>query len=310
MNKAVFMDHKDGELEPNLFERMKKNFAQVVFAMRTDPDIKTKVADADAFFVKISTKIDKEIIDAAPKLKYIEVCSTAFDAIDAVYARSKGITVCNLGGYSTEAVAEFFFAALLEKTREMEKAKIQARKEDYSFDKFMGLELTGKTLGVIGAGAIGGRIATIGLGFGMNVLYVSKTPKPKLDQMGAKKVTLEELAKTSDFISVNLKLNTETRGMVSKQIIDSFKKGCIVISLAPPALVDQEALLARKDITFIFDHSDDMDPALVKRFLEAEHCVVYPPVAFRSVEANFARWDTFAANIEKFIAGTPQNVVN
>ena len=313
MSKAVFIDHKEGELDPKLFARMKKNFAKVSFCMRADSDIKEKVIDAEAFLVKIFTKIDKEIINAAPKLKYIGVCSTAFDAIDTKYARSKGITVCNLGGYSTEAVAEFFFATLLETARELELAKNQARNEDYSFDKFLGLELKDKTLGVIGAGTIGGRIATIGVGFGMKILYVAKTKKPALEKLGGRKTTLEALAKQSDFVSINLVLNKETKSMVSAKVINLFKKGCIIINLAPPPLIDQEVMMKRADkgdITFIFDHSDDIDAKLAKRFLSTKNCIVYPPTAFRTVEANFARWDTFAGNIEKFLAGTPQNVVN
>ena len=182
MSKAVFIDHKDGELDPKIFTRIRKCFSSVDFVMSDDPKKLQKIKDAEALFVKIFTKVDKTVIDAAPKLKYIEVCSTAFDAIDAKYARSNGVTVCNLGGYSTEAVAEFFFAALLETGRELEKAKKQARKEDYSFDKFMGLELKNKTFGVIGAGSIGGRIAGIGNGFGMRVLYVAKTKKPHLEK--------------------------------------------------------------------------------------------------------------------------------
>lgn len=310
MSKAVFIDHKDSELDHKTFARIRRHFSSVDFVMRNDPNILKIVKDAEAFFVKIFTKIDKHIIDAAPKLKFIDVCSTAFDAVDAKYARSKGVMVCNLGAYSAEAVAEFFFAVLLESGRELERAKDQARTEDYSFDKFMGIELKGKTLGVIGAGTIGGIVATIGVGFGMNILYLTKTRKPKLEKLGAKKVTLETLAKQSDFVSINLVLNGETKGMISKKIVSSFKQGCIIVNLAPPALIDQEAVLARKDITFIFDHSDDMKPALVKRFLKTQHCIVYPPVAFRTVEANFSRWDTFAGNIEKFAAGKPQNVVN
>ncbi len=313
MNKAIFVDHKSGELDPKIFQRIRKHFSSVDFVMSDDPKKLQKVKDADALFVKIFTKIDKTVIDAAPNLKFINVCATAFDAIDAKYARAKGITVCNLGAYSAEAVAEFFFAALLEAGRELEKAKIQARKEDYSFDKFMGLELKDKTLGVIGAGTIGGKIATIGHGFGMKVLYVTKTNKPHLDKFGAKKTTLENLAKQSNVISINLVLNKETKGMISEKIISLMKKGCVVINLAPPPLVDQEAMMkhARKgDIVFIFDHSDDIDPALAKQFLKTKNCIVYPPVAFRTHEANFSRWDTFAGNIEKFVAGKPQNVVN
>ncbi|MEK7071846.1 MAG: NAD(P)-dependent oxidoreductase [Patescibacteria group bacterium] len=94
-------------------------------------------------------------------LKYIGVLSTAFDAIDVKYARLKNVTVCNLGGYSTEAVAEFFFAVIFERIRDLEMAKQQARNEDYSFNKFMGAELKDRTLGVIGAGKIGSRILSL-----------------------------------------------------------------------------------------------------------------------------------------------------
>lgn len=123
MKKAVFIDHKKGELKDEVFNRISKYFESVDFVMSDDPQKSEKIKDANAFFVKISTRIDKEVIDVAPQLKYIGVCSTAFDAIDAKYARSKDITVCNLGGYSTEAVSEFFFAALLEQARELERAK-------------------------------------------------------------------------------------------------------------------------------------------------------------------------------------------
>ncbi len=219
MTKAIFVDHKSGELAPKVYARMSKPFKFVDFIMSDDPKKLQKIKGADALFVKIFTKVDKAVIDAAPKLKYIGVCSTAFDAVDAKYARSKGITVCNLGGYSTEAVAEFFFAALLEAGRELEKAKNQAKKKDFSFDKFMGLELLNKTLGVIGAGAIGERIAEIGHGFCMTILYVARTKKVRLEKFGGRKVSLETLAKQSDVISINLILTEQTKGMISSKLI-------------------------------------------------------------------------------------------
>ncbi|MBP9781046.1 hypothetical protein KBC89_00130 [Candidatus Woesebacteria bacterium] len=311
MKKAIFIDHKEGELKDEVFKRISKNFDTVDFMMSDDPEKMEKVKDADAFFVKISTKIDKAVIDAAPGLKYIGVCSTAFDAIDAKYARSKGITVCNLGGYSTGAVSEFFFAALLEQARECERAKNQARKEDYGFANFMGKELQGRTLGVVGAGAIGSRIAQIGLGFGMNVIYFSRKNKPTIESMGASKKELDEVLSQSDFVSLNLSLNSETKGIISKEKMALLKKGCIFISLAPPSLIDEKAMMeAAKSgkLTFIFDHSDDTE--LAKEFLATPNCITYPPVAFRTEEADFNRWDAFAGNIEKFISGKPQNVVN
>jgi len=311
MKKAVFIDYKQGELPKEVFERIAKNFNKIKFVMRDDVDILSKVKEADAFFVKIFTKVDKELIDASPNLKYIGVCSTAFDTIKVNYAKEKGIVVCNLGGYSTEAVAEFFFAVLMEHLRELERAKTQAKKENFDFQDFMGLELKDKTLGVIGAGKIGSRIAQIGLGFGMKVLYFSRKNKPVIDKMGAVKVELDEALSQSDFISLNLVLNTETKNIISKDKIVLIKKGCIFINLAPPNLIDEQAMMEaakRGKLTFIFDHADDTKFA--KEFLATPNCIVYSPVAFRTKQADINKWETFVGNIEKFIEGKPQNVVN
>lgn len=311
--KVLLIDFKEQEIEPKYFDRIKNLFQNNQFISRDDPKLLESLKDTEVILAKISTKIDKEIIDATPNLKYIGVLATAFDAVDAKYARSKNIAVCNLGGYSTEAVSEFFFASLLEQARELERAKQQTRNEDYSFDKFMGAELKDKVLGIVGAGKIGSRIAEIGLGFGMKVIYFSRNNKPEIEKNGAEKKVLNDVLSQSDFVSLNLVLNKETEGIISKEKIDLLKKGCIFINLAPPPLIDQEAMMAKADqgdITFIFDHSDDIDASLAKRFLETKNCIVYPPVAFRTNEANTARWETFVSNVENFISGNPQNVVN
>jgi glycerate dehydrogenase len=311
MQKAVFIDHKEGELNEQVFQRIAKNFQQTAFVMSDDPKKLEIIRDADALFVKIFTKIDQQVIDAAPNLKFINVCSTAYDAIDAKYAREKGIAVCNLGGYSTEAVAEFFFASLLEHGRELERAKNQARNKDYDFKSFMGLELKNKTLGVIGAGAIGGRIAQIGLGFGMKVLYFSRNNKQEIEKMGAQKVDLDQVLSQSDFISLNLSLNQETKQIISAAKIGLIKPGAVFINLAPPNLIDEKAMMAAAKegkLTFIFDHSDDSQYSA--EFLATPNCIVHPAIAFRTDQADINRWEAFSSNIEKFIAGQPQNLVN
>ena len=117
----------------------------------------------------------------------------------------------------------------------------------------------------------------------------------------------------SDFISLNTVFNKETEGIINKDKISLLKRNCVFINLAPPKLIDQEAMLekaAKREITFIFDNSDDIELSLAKRFLKTKNCIVYPPVAFRTKEANTARWETFVSNIENFLKGKPQNVVN
>ncbi|MDO8569974.1 MAG: NAD(P)-dependent oxidoreductase [Candidatus Daviesbacteria bacterium] len=151
------------------------------------------------------------------------------------------------------------------------------------------------------------------LGLGMKVVYFSRVNKPEIEKLGAIKKELDEVLSQSDFVSLNLALNKETEGIISREKINLLKKNAIFINLAPPPLIDQEAMMEKAgsgDIAFIFDHSDDIDSALVKRFLDTKNCIVYPPVAFRTVEANTTRWETFVSNIENFIAGNHQNVVN
>ena len=313
ISKAAFIDFKQEDIKSDYFDRLKKLFSSSEFISRDDPKLLEALKDSEVIFAKMFTKIDKEFIDAAPNLKYIGVLSTAFDAIDVEYARSKNITVCNLGGYSSEAVAEFLFGVLFEHIRELEKAKQQTRQEDYSFDKFMGAELKDKILGVLGAGRIGSRIAEIGLGIGMKVIYFDKENKPEADKLGAKRKELDEILSQSDFISLNLVLNEETKGIINKDKVNLLKENCIFINLAPPDLIDQEAMMekaSKGDITFIFDHSDDIDASLAKRFLETKNCIVYPPIAFRTEEADTTRWETLVSNIESFVEGKPQNVVN
>lgn len=311
--RALFIDFKEGEIPFEYQERLKKLSASQNIVSRDDANLSQLLADTEVIFAKIATKIDRELIETAPNLRYIGVLATAFDAIDVSYTREKNIAVSNLGGYSTEAVSELFFATLFEAVRDLEKAKQQARREDYSFGELMGQELAGKTLGVLGAGKIGSRIAKIGLGIGMKVLYFDKENKSEIDNLGAERRELDEVLSKSDFVSLNLLLNKETEGIVGKPKIAMLKRGCIFINLSPPSLIDQEAMMERAgkgDMTFIFDHVDDISPSLAKRFLATQNCIVYPPIGFRTVEANTARWETLTSNIEQFARGKSQNVVN
>jgi D-3-phosphoglycerate dehydrogenase len=312
ISKALFIDFKREEIPSEYFERVKKVSASQEFISRDDAELVGFLFDAEIILGKFSTKVGKEVIDASPKLKYIGVLGTAFDAVDVHYAKQKSIIVCNLGGYSTEAVSEFFFAILFEATRELERAKQQARSGDYS-SKLMGVELKDKILGVVGAGKIGSRTAKIGLGIGMKVIYFDQENKPELDKLGAERRGLDKVLSDSNFISLNLVLNKETEGIISKEKIALMRSGCVFINLAPPTLVDQEAMIERAEkgeITFVFDHSDDLDPSLAKRFLGIPNCLVYPSIGFRTKEANTAKWEIFTSNIEKFTQGIPQNVVN
>jgi len=311
--KALFADIEEKSIPSEYLNRIKKISEKILFSASSDPKFIEEISDTNVLLSNISTKIDKVVIDRASMLKYIGVLATAYDGIDAVYARQKEIPVCNLGGYSTEAVAEFVFATLFEAIRELERAKQQARAGDYSFTSFMGIELKNKVLGVIGAGKIGSRVAEVGLGIGMKVLYASLHEKPELEKRGANKVSIDKLMKLSDVISLNLIQDDQTKGIITKEKIGLMKRGAIFVNTAGAKPIDWDAMKqAVKNglITLIFHFAHGLDLAVIKEFQQYKNCQFYPGIAFRTAEANIARWETFTSNIEQFVMGKPQNVVN
>jgi lactate dehydrogenase-like 2-hydroxyacid dehydrogenase len=146
----------------------------------------SKHFDADALIVKFAEVVDKRLIDKMPNLKYIGTLATAYGRIDTKYAASKNISVCNVPGYSTIAVAEFAIGIILENIREIERGKRQAGEGNYSEAGFQASEMNGKTFGIIGLGSIGSKIAEIASSFGANVIYWSITRKKKYEERGIK----------------------------------------------------------------------------------------------------------------------------
>ncbi len=311
--KVLILDIDKKSIPVNYANRIKKLFKKVVFLASSDSKITQEIKDAEVILCNISTQINKQIIDQSLKLRYVGVLATAYDGVDAIYARKKKIIVTNLGGYSTEAVAEFVFAACFEAIRELERAKQQARAGDTSFVSFMGTELKNKTLGVIGAGKIGSRVAEIGLGIGMNVIYSSIHSKPLLEKCGAKKVPLDKLMKISDVVSLNLIQNQKTLKIINKDRIELMKKGAIFINTAGEKPIDWEAMkriVKDGKITLIFHNAHGLNPKIIKELQQYKNCQFYPGIAFRTAEANTARWEAFTSNIEMYSKNKLQNVVN
>ncbi|MEK7615632.1 MAG: 2-hydroxyacid dehydrogenase [Patescibacteria group bacterium] len=291
------------EIPKPYLDRITRRFS--IQRVKSDsPDFNKALAGADAIFCNISTKVSKKVIDAAPKLKYIGTLSTAYDGVDAAYAHKKGIVVCNLGGYSTEAVAEWTIAVLFEHMRELERAKVQARTGDYSFASFVGTELAGKTLGVVGTGKIGSRVAEIGHGIGMKVLYFSRHRK---------NASLEKLLKASDVISLNVIQNESTDGMIGKKQIGLMKQGVIFINTAGSRPIDWNAMrsvVKSGKVHLLFHNAHGLDPAIIKELSPLKNVEFYPGIAFRTKESMQNMFETFTSNIEQFLKGKPQNVVN
>jgi len=193
----------------------------------------------------ICSEIDKEIIDSLPNLKLITTRSTGYDHIDCEYCRSKGIVVCNVPEYGTKTVAEWTIGLMLNLMRKIYYA-IDQIKESESFDlkNLRGEELYGKTLGVIGTGKIGKEVIKLAKAFGMNMLAYDAFPDENFaKEYNVTYLTLEELLKNSDVITIHVNLNPSTYHLINKENIKFIKPGAYLINTARGGIVETEALL-------------------------------------------------------------------
>jgi D-lactate dehydrogenase len=201
--------------------------------------------DLDILSIFICSEIDKEIIDSLPNLKLITTRSTGYDHIDCEYCRSKGIVVCNVPEYGTKTVAEWTIGLMLNLMRKIYYA-IDQIKESESFDlkNLRGEELYGKTLGVIGTGKIGKEVIKLAKAFGMNILAYDAFPDENFaKEYNVTYLTLEELLKNSDVITIHVNLNPSTYHLINKENIKFIKPGAYLINTARGGIVETEALL-------------------------------------------------------------------
>ena len=304
----------DESILTKAYQKRLHEFSEEYVSLAGDSEsISSELKNADCLLVWFNGA-DREIIDKAPNLKYIGALATGVAKIDVAYAASKGITVTNIPGYSTEAVSELVFAVLLENLREICRAKTESKQARTSEASFSGREIKGKDFGIVGFGRIGSRVAEIAAGFGANVYYWSRSKKPEHEGK-FKYEGLDQLITHCDFVSVNLALNSETEKIFDAKRIAAIKKGSIVVNTAPVELFDLEALnerLAKKDLTFIFDHTDpgDISDQALDRLRKHENCITYPVLGYITQEAKITLQEMFIENIENFLKGSPINRVN
>ncbi len=307
--KILTVGINESSLDSEYWEKIDVLADTRVGLSKDSPDIHKELVDTDCLLVLFGIPVTREMIDLAPNLQYIGVLATAYGKIDTLYAKEKSIPVCNVAGYSTEAVAEFSLAAILENIRELEVGKQRGRAGNYSEDGLEAREIRKSIFGVIGLGSIGRRVAEIAHGFGADVRYWSRQEK----DTPFKYQDADTLIAQADFISLNLAQTPETENFFDKKRIQSIKSGALVVSTVPMELVDMDALaerLAVGDITFISDHFDEMHNDSVVKLSTFKNCVIYPPMAYITNEARIAKQKTFVENIENFLNGVPTNRVN
>jgi len=275
-------------------------------------ELKERIRAADIVIVGW-TNLTKNIIDSAKKLKMISIWATTCHYVDLEAARERGIVVTHVPGYATEAVAEHAFALLLAAIRRLPSADKHVRTGDFDWRPFGGSELAGKTLGIIGTGAIGCRVAEIAKAFKMQILGYDKYPNlKKAEEIGMKYVDLYTLLKESDFITLHVTLTSETERLIGKKEIEVMKKGAVIINTSQGKVIDEKALIdALKSGKLSYaglDVFEEEPPAKDDPLFKLDNTILSPHIGFHTVEAAKRCTDICIDNVVKFLGGHSQNV--
>jgi len=250
------------------------------------------------------------ILDNLKGAKLMAVMATGYDWINLKKARTLGISVANIPSYATEAVAEHAFGLMLNVVRKDNLAERSVHSGKWTNEPFRGIELKGKTLGVVGLGCIGSRTAEIGRGFGMNV--IANDIKPK-SMPGVEMMELDTLLRKSDIVTLHCDLNQTSRGLIETRELALMKPTAFLINTSRAGVVDNEALIKALEAGKIAGVGIDVIPKEMEKdnpFAKFDNVVITPHISFNTKESQIRRIDILIDNIEAFIKGKPQNIVN
>ncbi len=247
------------------------------------------VADLDALIVRSATKVRKEMIDAAKNLKVIGRAGVGLDNIDVEYAKSKGIKVINTPGATSISVAELTIGLLLAVMRKIAFADREMRKGAWPKKKCKGIEMYGKTLGIIGIGRIGREVAKRARAFGMRVIYydVYRPDEATEKELGIEFRDLDSLVSEADVITLHVPLLPETKHMINRERIEKMKDGAIIINAARGGIVDEDALYDALKSGKLYGAALDVyenEPLKESKLFELDNVVLTPHIGAQAKE--------------------------
>lgn len=289
-----------------------RNLGEVTIYERTSPDqIPARAQNAEAILIN-KCPLTRETLEKLDKLRYIGVLATGYNVVDTDYARQAGITVTNIPAYSTESVAQHVFALILEiasHTGAHSESCLSGKWEnakDFCFWDYKLTELFGKTIGIIGYGAIGQAVGRIAAAFGMKVLSYSPSKNTREE--------LEQLISSCDIISLNCPLKSDNREMICEDSIRKMKKGVWIINTARGGLVNEkdvrDALISGQIGAFAADVVSVEPIEKTNPLLTAPNVILTPHIAWAPLEARQRLMDIAVSNLKSFINGTIVNCVN
>ena len=297
-----------------------KKLGDLTIHDRTAPaDVVSRCKDAEIVFTN-KTPVNAAAQEQLPKLKYIGVLATGYNIVDVDAAKRLGIIVANVPGYGTSSVVQMTFALLLELTLHVQRHSDSvrdgkwSRSVDFCFWDFPLVELAGKTIGIIGMGHIGGKVADVATAFDMKVIGNSRTRTDQSHRKDFRWAEIPDLLAASDVVSIHCPLFPETRGLINKANLALMKKTAFLLNTSRgPIVVDEDLadalngdLLAGAGI----DVLSTEPPPVGNPLFTAKNCIITPHISWATKEARARLMDIAVANLEAFLAGKPVNIVN
>jgi glycerate dehydrogenase len=291
----------------------------MVYERTSEPDILRRSLEAGILLTN-KTPLRAKTILSLPALRYIGVLATGYDVVDSAAAAGRRIPVTNVPGYGTASVAQLAFAHLLHIVQNVGGHADSVRRGrwtaslDYCYWETPLTELAGKTMGILGYGQIGRATARLAAAFGMKVIAHDPSMAPAEPDANACFVSLEDLFRLSDVLSLHCPLTDETRGVVNRERLGLMKQGAILINTSRGPLVDEQALADALHSGVLRGAGVDVlsqePPAAANPLLKEPHCFITPHIAWASREARARLLQAVAENIRAFLEGRPRNVVN
>lgn len=299
-----------------------------------DKHTASKIKNTQGIGIFIQSEINKEILDLLSNLKVIATMSTGFDHIDLQQCKKRNITVCNVPAYGDNTVAEYAFGLILALARKLKPTFDRVERGIFNRAGLQGVDIKGKTLGLIGTGKIGSHVAKLGSAFEMKLIAYDPKPDKKLKKKyGVSYLSLEDLAKESDVISLHVPYNESTHHMINSELIRMFKPNVLLVNTSRGKVVDTKAIVnsLREGklggvaldtfegeevwIEEEFLRRDDL-PAIPLRqamenffILRSEKAILTPHNAFNTKEALERILITSADNLKAYFSGDPENIV-
>ena len=273
--------------------------------------------DAEIVFIN-KVPMTAAVFAACPRLRMVGLFATGYNVVDLAAASAHGVTVCNVPDYSTHAVAQMTWALLLEMTQQvgLHNASVHdgqwQRASMFCYWNAPLTELLGKTMGIVGYGAIGRTVGAVAQAFGMKLLVTARHPKPVPE--GAEFVALPELLRRSDVVSLHCPQTAENLHMIDATALAQMKDGAILLNTARGGLIDEAAVAAALKSGKLAYYGADVvskEPIVPENpLLTAPNCFLTPHIAWAPKETRIRLHGVAVENLRAFLAGTPQNVVN